>query len=449
MKRYKKYKDSGIEWIGEIPHQWVVNRLKNMVSEPLKYGANESATESNPDNPRYIRITDFGNDGNLRNDSYKSLPLEKAEGYFLKEGDLLFARSGATVGKTFLFKNYDGEACFAGYLIKASFDKMEISSTYIDYFTRSNYYENWKQSVFQQATIQNIGADKYNQLRISIPKSITEQTQIANYLDRKTQQIDVLIEKKESLIALLEEEYTAIINQAVTKGLDPNVKMKDSEIDWLVEIPEDWDATKLRFLASIIPSNVDKKTKEGEKEVLLCNYTDVYKNDYIRYDPNFMKASASNAQIEKLSLKKHDVIVTKDSEDPNDIGVSALVLDNLEGVVCGYHLTVFRNEGQNEFGRFLFWFLKSKICSDYFATMARGITRYALGTNTFKELFVPMPKNEIEFDKISNFLENITTTIQTTINKANQEIDYLKEYKTTLISEVVTGKIDVRQEVLN
>src|SRR5680860_551394 len=127
MRRYENYKDSGIEGIGEIPEQWVANRLKNLVSEHLMYGANESATESNPDNSRYIRITDFGNDGNLRNDSFKSLLMEKAEGYFLKEGDLLFTRSGATVGKTFLFKNYDGVACFAGYIIKASFDKTEIS----------------------------------------------------------------------------------------------------------------------------------------------------------------------------------------------------------------------------------------------------------------------------------------------------------------------------------
>ena len=168
MKKYDNYKDSGVDWIGEIPRHWECIRLKNIVKEPLKYGANESAEDDNPNNPRYIRITDFGSNGFLKADTFKSLPIDIAQNYLLEEGDLLFARSGATVGKTFLFKNYNGLACYAGYLIKASFDKQKINTTYIDFVTRSNYYENWKSSIFQQSTIQNIGADKYNLFKIGI-----------------------------------------------------------------------------------------------------------------------------------------------------------------------------------------------------------------------------------------------------------------------------------------
>ncbi len=107
-------KDSGVEWLGEIPVHWEVRKLKHIVKTPLKYGANESAEDENLDDPRYIRITDFGKDGKLKNNTFKSLPYAKAEGFLLVEGDVLFARSGATVGKTFLFKGFEGIACFAG-----------------------------------------------------------------------------------------------------------------------------------------------------------------------------------------------------------------------------------------------------------------------------------------------------------------------------------------------
>jgi type I restriction enzyme S subunit len=221
MKKYAEYKDSGIEWIGDIPKHWNLIRLKYLCKSKLMYGANESADFEDPSQPRYIRITDFGDDGKLKDDTFKSLPYEKAESYLLEDGDVLFARSGATVGKTFQFKNYNGLACFAGYLIKASPNEEMMLSDFIYFYTKSRVYENWKNSIFNQATIQNIGADKYNDLLISLP-SIQEQRSIATYLNDKTSQIDTLIEKKQQMIELLKEERAAIINQAVTKGINPD-----------------------------------------------------------------------------------------------------------------------------------------------------------------------------------------------------------------------------------
>lgn len=112
----KKY--SGVNWLGEIPASWNITALKRVLSEPLKYGATEAGDCDDQSLPRYIRITDFDDRGALRDDTFASLPKHIACEYFLKDGDLLFARSGATVGKTFLFHNYSGLACFAGYLIK-------------------------------------------------------------------------------------------------------------------------------------------------------------------------------------------------------------------------------------------------------------------------------------------------------------------------------------------
>jgi len=196
--------------IPEIPEHWNLLKLKRVLEEKLKYGANESGDLDNPDDPRYIRITDFDDDGSLRDDTFKSLPIEVAKEYLLSEGDVLFARSGATVGKTFIFKNYKGIACYAGYLIKAVTLKYKMLPDYLYYYTKTKMYEDWKNLIFTQATIQNIGADKYQYLPIPVPpideqKEILRKALLLSENIKKSQsniekQIDVLLNYKKSLI---------------------------------------------------------------------------------------------------------------------------------------------------------------------------------------------------------------------------------------------------------
>ena len=207
-------KDSGIEWIGEIPEPWTSTVFKKFLSEPMQYGANEPAEECNYNDPRYIRITDIKDDGTLRDDTFKSLPLEKAKEYMLTKGDLLFARSGATVGKTFLYKE-DYAACFAGYLIKARCNKNELLPNFVFYYTLSNVYQNWKNSIFIQSTIQNIGADKYSVMPIIVPP-LPEQQSIADYLDQKCSEIDELISIKQQKIEKLKNYKKSLIFECVT-----------------------------------------------------------------------------------------------------------------------------------------------------------------------------------------------------------------------------------------
>lgn len=207
-------KDSGIEWIGEIPEHWICTVFKKFLSEPMQYGANEPAEECNYNAPRYIRITDIKDDGTLRDDTFKSLPLEKAKEYMLTKGDLLFARSGATVGKTFLYKE-DYAACFAGYLIKARCNKNELLPNFVFYYTLSNIYQNWKNSIFIQSTIQNIGADKYSVMPIIVPP-LSEQQSIANYLDQRCSEIDELISIKQQKIEKLKDYKKSLIFECVT-----------------------------------------------------------------------------------------------------------------------------------------------------------------------------------------------------------------------------------------
>ena len=215
----EKMKDSGVEWIGEIPQGWKIRRLKYCVRKPLKYGANQSAELDDPKLPRYIRITDFDDSGVLREETFKSLPEEVAKEFLLEEGDILFARSGATVGKTFQFKSYKGKACFAGYLIKASANDSIINSDFLFFFTKSSSYESWKNSIFIQATIQNIGADKYDSLIVPVPP-MKLQEMITAFLVQEISNIDRLQSKIASSISLLQEYRSSLITAAVSGQID-------------------------------------------------------------------------------------------------------------------------------------------------------------------------------------------------------------------------------------
>ena len=208
-----KLKPSGIDWIGEINSKWNIFRLKHLIKGNLMYGANESAESDNDAYPRYIRITDIDDDGNLRPDTFRSLPPAKAEPYLLKKGDLLFARSGATAGKTFLFKG-GIEACFAGYLIKATLSNAVIPE-YLCYYTKSGVYDNWKRGIFIQATIPNIGADKYSNLLMPLP-TLEEQKKIVAFLDVEIGKISESVAIFKQQISLLQERKQIIINDVVT-----------------------------------------------------------------------------------------------------------------------------------------------------------------------------------------------------------------------------------------
>lgn len=209
-------KDSGIEWIGKIAETHTIFRLKYLLDSPMQYGANESGDKFVEDSVRYIRITDITADGKLKNDENNQyLPLDAADGYILKDKDVLFARSGGTVGKSFLYQEDYGTSAFAGYLIKAECDKSALLPEYLIYYSQSSLYELWKNMIFIQATIQNIGANKYSNMEIPVP-SIDEQATIVEYLEGKCAQIDRLIAIKQAKIEKLEQYKRSLIYEYVT-----------------------------------------------------------------------------------------------------------------------------------------------------------------------------------------------------------------------------------------
>ena len=212
-------KDSGVEWLGEIPAHWEVKRLKFMLWAPLKYGANEAAELDDPDLPRYVRITDIDENDGLRDETFKSLPIGVAQEYLLRVGDLLFARSGATAGKTFLYRSSWGICAYAGYLIRARLDTAAVCPEFVRYFTASSSYWQWLSATFIQATIQNVSADKYASLTVPQP-AVDEQRAVVAILNHETAKTDALIAKVRDAIDLLKEFRTGLISAAVAGKID-------------------------------------------------------------------------------------------------------------------------------------------------------------------------------------------------------------------------------------
>ncbi len=263
------------------------------------------------------------------------------------------------------------------------------------------------------------------------------------FLDWHGAQTAKLIRAKKKLIALLNEQKQAIIHRAVTRGLDPNVKLKPSGVPWLGDVPEGWKVKRLRNIAELRVSNIDKKSFENERPVRLCNYVDVYKNDTINADIPFMEATASVAEIERFRLRIGDVIITKDSEDWKDIGVPALVETEADDLVCAYHLALLRPINAQTEGAFLFWQLLSPDVRWQFAIAANGVTRYGLSHGSIKELVLAVP-NLAEQRSIAAHLDAATTGIRSTERDIQSEIALIQEFRTRLIADAVTGKLDVR-----
>ncbi len=280
---------------------------------------------------------------------------------------------------------------------------------------------------------------------ISYPE-IEIQKIVADFLDRKTARIDQLIEKKKRLVEVLEEKRAATITSAVygnhpTEGAgsrDRRVVGEDVSMTNLQRAP----LLPLKRLAVIRSSNVDKVVENDEIPVRLCNYIDVYYNDQIHTDLEFTVGSVKHSEFDRFGLKHGDIVITKDSETPDDIAVQALVVCSADDLVCGYHLALLRSNPSILNGAFLFYALKSSLIQATFSIRAKGITRFGLTLGDIGSVAIPVPDLSIQ-KAIADFLDRETTRINQLIEKINESIDRLLEFRSALITAVVTGQIDV------
>lgn len=207
------------------------------------------------------------------------------------------------------------------------------------------------------------------------------------------------------------------------------------------ELPDGWRLEKLKFFSVVRNSNVDKTTADDEQPVRLCNYTDVYYNDRITPDLDFMEGSATTAEIERFQLRHCQVIITKDSEDWEDIGIPALVTEDMPDVVCGYHLSVFEPNGDDLDGGYLAWLCRAEPLNDQFKLGANGVTRFGLGQYPMKNAFVTLPPLETQ-RCIARFLDDKTARIDALIEKKRALLDRLAEKRQALITRAVTKGLD-------
>lgn len=437
---YPEYKDSGVEWLDDIPKDWCTRRLKHMLESPMSYGANEAAERAVSTEPRYIRITDMNSDGTLKEDTFRSLPRDIASDYLLKDRDILLARSGATVGKSFIYRKEFGDCCFAGYLIKVSCDSARLNSDYAFWFFQSSSYWQYISGSQIQATIQNVSAEKYGEMYISLPEHVEEQTQIANFLDHETAKIDTLIEKQQQLIKLLKEKRQAVISHAVTKGLNPQAPMKDSGVEWLGEVPEHWGVSQLKYDVNPNTSITYGIVQAGphiEDGIPYIKTSDM-SGDELPLDGYSKTSVRIDAAYKRSKVFEGDIVVAIRAS----VGKSLLVPKNLDGANLTQG-TAKISCGLNMLPKFLLAYLNSVPVQGFFSSISKGATFKEITLDSLRRLptlVPPLPEQE----KLAQYIGNHNDIFMKLIKSAEIQVSLLKERRVALISAAVTGKIDVR-----
>jgi type I restriction enzyme S subunit len=219
-------------------------------------------------------------------------------------------------------------------------------------------------------------------------------------------------------------------------------------IEWIGEIPKHWNVTTIKKEFQVIPSNVDKKTEDDEAEVKLCNYVDVYYNDFINPSIDFMIASATENEINKFQLKLGDVLITKDSEDPFDIAVPALVKHTEDKLLCGYHLSMIRSINNSLDGSFLFWALKDEVIATQLWREACGVTRWAIASRHIKNSTIPFPPKPEQI-AICSYLERACAEIDTVVELKQKQLINLQKQLKSIIHHSITKGLNPKKEMID
>jgi type I restriction enzyme S subunit len=434
LKPYSEYKDSGLPWLGEIPKHWEVLPGRTCYRE--KKVPNTGMKESSVLSLSYGQIV--------------VKPAEKLHGLV----PVSFETYQIVDPGDIIIRPTDLQNDWNSLRFGLSRHRGIITSAYMCFHTNGVMTREYGHLLLHAYDLkkifyglgsglrQNLDWRDFKYLPCLVPP-LPEQSTIVRFISHFERRINRLIRAKQKMIALLNEQKQAIIHRAVTRGLDPNIRLKPSGVEWLGDVPEHWEVRRLRNCVKLIVSNVDKHTIEGEVSIRLCNYVDVYKNDTITEQIPFMRATATEDEVNRFRLSVGDVVITKDSEMWNDIGVPALVAHEAPDLVCGYHLAILRPDPQQIYSEFLLRCFQDPLLVTQLHIRANGITRYGLSQHVIKDCLVPVPSVKDQIN-ICAMLQRDLAAINTAEDKARREIDLLHEYRTRLIADVVTGKLDVR-----
>lgn len=420
----------------EAPQGWELTRLKNVIIS-VKNGIWGDEPLNNSDDIECVRIADFNRKKNVVKDkefTLRNIPKIQAENFLLKKGDLLIEKSGGgekqPVGFVVQY-NLDRKVIYANFMAKIELNRHKADSKFMNYVFSSLYAVKANLKAFNQTTgIQNLNTSIYLNEMFMCP-SLETQRYISSFLDDKTKLIDEAISSKQKLINLLEQQRQSIITEAVTKGLNPNVKMKDSGVEWIGEIPEHWEVNKIKFkfdIRKVIQPTENPtvlsltqrglKVKDlndfsGQHAESYDKYQKVEINDYVMNGMDLLTGYVDCSPFEGVTSPDYRVFRIKDNSECHDYYLRYFQ-------IC-YFAKVFYGHGQG----------------------VSNFGRWRLQTDVFKEFPVPVPPKKEQFE-ISDYLKTKEIRINKTVELMKLDIEKLQEYRQSLIYEAVTGKIDVR-----
>lgn len=439
-KPYPKYKDSGIEWLEEIPEHWEVKKIK-FLTKNIQTGSTPptSKEEYFYGDINWFTPGDFKDQLVLTNSKRKlsEKAIQDKEAKLYKKETLLLVGIGATIGKV-------------GWTVQESYFNQQITALIFknDEISKFYTYQLYCLISLIRAYANFTTLPIINNEGIKIIPLITPekecQKQIVSFLDKETTKLDTLITKKTQLIELLKEKRQATITQAVTKGLDKNVKMKDSGIDWLGEIPEHWVYSKIKY-TTYVKGRIGWQGLRSDEFIdegpYLVTGTDFIKG-LINWKTCYHILEERYNEAPPIQLKENDLLITKDGT----IGKVAIVKNKPDKAIVNSGVFVTRPLKDLKYTTgFMYWLLLSDVFYGYIKYSETGSTIKHLYQDTFVNFLYPLPTLK-EQETISNFLDQQTSKIDTLISKIDLHIEKLKEYRQALISAAVTGKIDVRDQ---
>ncbi|WP_299826009.1 restriction endonuclease subunit S [uncultured Pontibacter sp.] len=430
-KQYEEYKDSGIEWLGEIPSHWGISFLKHTADF-----VNGAAFKPESWQDEGIPIVRIQNLNGSQDFNYVDPSLEVNRNCYLSGGELLFSWSG-NIGTSFgpFFWQEEREAYLNQHIFKVT--NYELHTRYFYWLLRAvtKYIESKTHGIIGMVHItkKELGG-------IPIPKiSYEEQEAIGDYIDYKTGQIDKLIAQKEELMKLLQKKRQAIINEAVTQGLNPDAPRRDSGIQWLGEIPAHWEVSKIKRIAQVkrgaSPRPIDdEKYFDEEGEYAWVRISDVTaSNKYLERTEESLSELGSS-----LSIKMN----------PGDLFLSiagSVGKPIITNIKCCIHDGFVWFEDLDIDREFLYYIFLS---GEAFKGLGKLGTQLNLNTETVGSIDIAIPPQD-EIKAIVEYLNNQTSKLDSLLGELRSQILKIKSYRQSIISEVVTGKVDVRDVVLN
>lgn len=437
MKTYARYKDSGISWIGEIPEHWEVIPLKRLF-QGRKSGAWGDDERKNKSDRICLRIADFDmarlrlkKDAEFTVRNYTEDVISKC---FLSNGDILVEKSGGgektPVGRAVIYDLKLIEPLFANFM-----DRLRCYETvnpiYAVYLWNLMYKKGAVWNYVKATTgIQNLDIAALLSFEQATLPPLAEQKSIAAYLDEKTEQINRLVAAKQKQIELLKEYKQSLIANAVTKGINPKVKMKDSGINWIGKVPEHWN---IHFLFQKAKEHYISNQNVHHQNLLSLSYGRIIQKD-INTTEGLLPESFDTYQI-----VEDGNIVLRLTDLQNDHKSLRVGYVTQEGIITSAYECLEVMSGY--FPKYLYYQLHSFDIKKMFYGMGGGL-RQNLNYNELKKIRIAVPPFE-EQKAIVEYIENRVSSIDTQISSIEKQIANLNEYKQSLISDVVTGKVKV------